>query len=88
MQNIDHTWRKVVNGDSLLARLSGIITIEGFNPNTNMEVKWHSFSTQGKPTIDLTYMQSDEYGTITLHLPNNPQITDIGIRIEKTSSNE
>jgi hypothetical protein len=53
-----------------------------------MEVKWHSFTTQGTPTFDLTYIQSDETGAITLHLPNKPQITDIGIRIEKTSNNE
>jgi len=83
VQNIDHTWRNVVDGFSLSTSTSGPITIDGFSPNQELIVVWHSFTSQGIPSIETSNISVDESGRITLQLPGDPSITDIGISIKK-----
>ncbi len=83
VQNIDHTWHNVVNGIGLSTPFSGSVTIEGFSPGTNMKITWYNFTTKGLPTIEIFTLKVDKSGRLTIQLPNNPDITDIGISIEQ-----
>jgi hypothetical protein len=81
VQNRAHTWRNVVDGVPGISGLSGNVTLGGFSPNTSLIVEWHAFTTQGLPNIYETSVTSDGSGNLTLSLPIDPQITDVGIKI-------
>ncbi len=83
VKNQDHTWRNVVDGVPGISGLSGTVTIEGFSPNTTFSVDWHLFTTIGLPIISSSTVTTNSNGIILLSLPNDPQITDVGIRIGK-----
>jgi hypothetical protein len=81
VQNKNHTWKNVVDGISGISGLSGTITVDGFSPNTTLEIEWHAFTSQGLPTIIYTTATTDSSGVLLLSLPDNPAITDVGIKI-------
>jgi hypothetical protein len=81
VKNEDHTWRNVVDGVSGISGLSGSVTIEGFTPNTTLTLQWFVFTTDGLPSIANSTITTNSNGVIVLTLPNDPQITDIGIKI-------
>ena len=83
MYDRDHTWRNVVNGVELSTPFSGSVTIAGFSPGINLYITWYSFTTKGLPAIETSNLKVDESGRITLQMPNDPNITDIGISIEE-----
>jgi len=85
VQNIDHTWRNVVNGVGLSTPFSGSVTIAGFSPGINLNITWYSFTTKGIPAIETSDLEVDESGRITLQLQNDHDITDIEISIEEMS---
>jgi len=80
--NIDHTWKNVVDGvTGLSTSLSGNLILDGFAPNIILRVEWHVFTTYGTPVIKYSSTKTDHSGRITLALPIDPQITDVGIKI-------
>jgi hypothetical protein len=81
VQNINHTWKNVVDGISGISGLSGTITVDSFSPNTTLVIEWHTFTSQGLPTIIYTTATTDSSGILVLSLPDNPAITDVGIKI-------
>jgi hypothetical protein len=81
IQNKNHTWRNVVDGDEDLSGLSGIVRINGFTSNTNLDLEWHEFTTEGTPSIVLDFATTGPNGELILTLPTNPDITDVGIKI-------
>lgn len=81
VQNKNHTWRNVVDGVENISGLSGSLTIDGFVPNENYRVEWHTFTSQGIPKILYSSAAADVDGIIRLELPTDPIITDTGIKI-------
>jgi hypothetical protein len=82
VQNKAHTWRNVVDGTANIAGIKGEIKFSGFQPNATLKVEWHAFTTQGTPSIRTSTVKADGSGTVTLTLPDNPQLTDVGIKLE------
>jgi hypothetical protein len=80
IQNKGHTWRKVVDGNAETG-LSGTVTISGFTPNATLPIEWHEFETDGNPNIVTTSSIADANGNLTLDLPSNSSIADVGIKI-------
>jgi hypothetical protein len=81
IQNKRHTWKNVVDGVQDITGVSGIVRIGGFVPKMILEVEWHEFTTQGVPSIRFSTVTVDNNGNVLLPLPDNPQITDVGIKI-------
>jgi len=86
VQNKNHTWKNVVDGVENISGLSGTITLAGFTPDTTLAVQWHAFTTQGLPTITNSTVTTSPAGSLTLTLPTDQNITDIGIKIGDYSS--
>jgi hypothetical protein len=81
VQNKNHTWKNVVDGVANISGLDGSVTLSGFTPNSNLPVEWHVFTTNGLPTISTSAVTTSSTGGLTLNLPADPLITDIGIKI-------
>ena len=80
VQNKNHTWKKVVDGTAQTG-LSGTVKLTGFSPNTNLNVEWHKFKTNGQPIIANEQMSTDSSGTLTLNLPTDSGLTDAGVKV-------
>lgn len=83
VKNRNHTWRNVVDGINGISGLSGTLTIDGFNPNTSYTTEWYEFTTLGSPSIRYSTVTSNNSGSLTINLPTDPQITDVGIKISQ-----
>lgn len=81
IQNKSHTWRNVVDGVRNVSGLSGTVRVDGFTPNTSLNLEWHEFTTEGIPSIVLDSATTGSNGELILNLPTNPDITDVGIKI-------
>jgi hypothetical protein len=81
VQNKRHTWRNVVDGVKDTSGVSGTVEIDGFTPEMTLKVEWNVFTTQGTPSISFSTVSVDNHGNITLNLPSDPKITDVGIKI-------
>ncbi len=81
VQNKNHIWRNVVDNLPNLGGLSGTVSLGGFTPNTTLAVTWHEFTTAGVPSLHPASVTTNAAGVLTLALPANPQITDVGIKI-------
>ena len=86
VQNKNHTWKNVVDGVGNISGLSGTITLTGFTPDATLAVQWHAFTTQGLPTITNSTLTTSPAGSLTLTLPADQNITDVGIKIGDYSS--
>lgn len=80
IQNKNHTWRRVVDNNASTG-LQGTVSITGLKPNTTLAVEWHQFTTQGIPIISTSSATTDNRGKLTLPLPSNPAIADVGVKI-------
>jgi len=81
IKNPNHTWRNVVDSVPGITGLSGTVTLTGFSPDTIFTVTWYDFTSQGMPAIRSSSTSANSNGEITLALPTNQQISDVGIKI-------
>jgi len=81
VQNRSHTWREDRQNTGAVWGLGGELRLEGFTPGLNLPVTWYAFDTQGAPTVTTSTASVDASGAITLPLPDEPFITDAGIKI-------
>ena len=45
--------------------------MDGFTPNTTLNIEWHQFTTQGTPKIVTGSATTDANGKLTLNLPTD-----------------
>jgi hypothetical protein len=80
VQNKGHTWRRVVDGQARTG-LSGPVALEGFQPGATFDVEWHLFTTRGAPSLETSEAVSDADGRVTLWLPDDPEISDLALKL-------
>jgi hypothetical protein len=80
VQNTNHTWKRVVDGNAG-SGLGGTVSIAGFTTNQPLNVEWHSFTTQGSPTVSTSTVTPNSNGSIAIELPKTQNLTDIALKI-------
>jgi hypothetical protein len=81
VQNGGHTWRNAVSGRAAAWGLGGEIRLDGFTPGSSLPVTWYLFDAQGGLTVSTSTVRVDSGGGISLPLPDDPAITDAGVKI-------
>ncbi len=85
VQNTAHTWQAVVAAaariEEIPAGLSGTIRLNGLAPGQEFTVEFYAFTTGGIPQISTIRLQSGADGSVQIRLPDDPAITDAGIKL-------
>jgi hypothetical protein len=74
------TSKRVVDGNAG-SGLGGTFSIAGFTTNQPLNVEWHSFTTQGSPTVSTSTVTPNSNGSIAIELPTTQDLTDIALKI-------
>ena len=82
VKNARHTWQHVVDSEPGISGLFGTVMVEGLSPNTTLTVEFHSFTSTGLPLISYASATTDSNGRLVISLPNDPEFTDVGIKVE------
>jgi hypothetical protein len=82
IQNREHTWRRAVDDPDAAYGLGGTVTLDDFPADTGLTITWHEFTTAGLPSIRTSSAATTAEGRLVLELPQDPGITDVGVKIE------